>query len=68
MASFAINIFLDYALWGIGSGRFWTPDGETILIIKRIAQVGVGVTMIPLFIAFAIRYSVGNDTRGREPN
>lgn len=56
LTALAINVFLDYALWGISTGRFWTPDGQTIMIVKLIAQVGVGITLIPPSIASAIRY------------
>jgi hypothetical protein len=56
LTSLALNVFLDYALWGISSGRFRTPDGETIAIVKLIALVGFGLTVIPPSIAFAIHY------------
>jgi len=54
--AFALNLFLDYALWGIGSGMFWTPDAETIRIIQAMALVGFCIASIPPSIAFVIRF------------
>jgi hypothetical protein len=32
--SVALTVFLDYAVWGVSTRRFWAPDYETVLIVR----------------------------------
>jgi hypothetical protein len=57
LGSLALNVFLDCALWGIGSGMFWTPDEMTLVIIRAAALVGLGILAAPPLVALLIRYA-----------
>lgn len=46
-----ISSFLSYANWGIATGSFWRPDGETV-------QLEVGVAGLSLILMAAISFTV----------
>src|SRR5438876_1166947 len=41
--TFALNVFLPYAFWGITSGRFWTPDQQTLDILGTAGLFGLAI-------------------------
>jgi hypothetical protein len=55
LASLALNVFLDYGLWGLGSGMFFTPDEMTLVLMRAAGFVGLGVLVAPLLVTFFIR-------------
>ena len=58
-----LNFFLDYTLWGIGSGYFWTPDEGTLEIMRLEVLVGSVIVMLTLFIALVIRLGLQHTNR-----
>lgn len=51
----ALDFFLDYALWGISSGQFRTPDEGTIDVFRFMAIIAATAFVLPLVVAVAIR-------------
>lgn len=52
----ALDFFLDYALWGIGSGQFRTPDEGTVEVFRFMAVVAAPVFLMPPLIALSLRH------------
>ena len=52
----ALSVFLDYLLWGVASGHFFTPDDMTVVVIQGCAAVGLGILAITLLVAFSVRF------------
>ena len=63
LGTLALNVFLDYALWGVGSGMFWTPDVMTLVIMRAAALLGLGILIVPPLFALLIRYAFQHFTR-----
>jgi hypothetical protein len=57
VAALALDFFLDYALWGIGSGQFSSPDAGTIEIMQIMACVAIPVFAAPPLGTILIRYA-----------
>jgi ABC-type uncharacterized transport system permease subunit len=55
IASVALTVFLDYAVWGFSTRRFWTPDYETVLIVRTAAEIAFAITLFPPFVALTLR-------------
>jgi hypothetical protein len=49
-------VCLDYAVWGLSTGRFWAPDIETVMIIRGAAQIGLVITLLPAVVALFFGY------------
>ena len=62
-AGLALNVVLDYSLWGIGSGMFFTPDEMTLVIIRTAGFVGLGILVTPLLVTLFIRYVFRHSNR-----
>ena len=50
-----LNFFLDYSLWGVASGSFWSPDEGTVEVMRFMAVVASAVFTLPLITTFLAR-------------
>jgi hypothetical protein len=53
-----LDFLLDYTLWGVSSGHFWTPDQGTLWVIQIMAVVAVIIFMLPVMISLLLRYRI----------
>jgi len=53
--SLALTVFLDYAVWGVSTGRFWAPDYETVLIVRTAGEIALVIALFPPLVALAFR-------------
>jgi hypothetical protein len=45
---YSVSCLMDYANWGITTGLFWHPDGETVMLKVGITGLGL-ILMIAIF-------------------
>ena len=48
-------IFSFYSNWGISTGLFWTPDGETVGIMELVGLVALVVAVTPPILVLLFR-------------
>jgi len=54
-SSVIFSVLLEYSVWGLSTGRFWQPDGETIALVIFTALIALGITLFPPIYAGFIR-------------
>ena len=50
MVGLLLNNLVGYSIWGMSSGRFFNPDGETIYIFQGLVKFSVGFSVICLIL------------------
>jgi hypothetical protein len=64
---FLASALLGYANWGISTGLFWHPDGETVLL--EVGSVGFGFLLMTVgfFVTVAIRSTLRHYRKHGKP-
>jgi hypothetical protein len=56
IVSVGLTVFLDYAVWGVSSRRFWAPDYETVLIVRTAGKIAFAIALFPPLVALILRF------------
>lgn len=55
LLSVLLVVSLDYTVWGVSTGRFWEPDGETVMLLTIIGGIALVITLIPQLVAILLK-------------